>query len=78
MVLVLAKHGCGMPLVGDEDAVEELASDAADEAFITGLSVVITASALAPCRALTSAASLRRMRCTAALLGLISSFLSGK
>jgi hypothetical protein len=33
MVLVLAKHGCGMPLVGDEDAVEELASDAADEAF---------------------------------------------
>jgi hypothetical protein len=37
MVLVLAKHGCGMPLVGDEDAVEELASDAADEAFGDGV-----------------------------------------
>jgi len=35
---------------------------------------LITASALAPCRARTSAASLLRMRCTAALLGLISSF----
>ena len=33
VVLVLAKHGCGMPLVGDEDAVEELAADAADEAL---------------------------------------------
>jgi hypothetical protein len=37
MVLVLARHGCGMPLVGDEDAVEELASDAADEAFGDGV-----------------------------------------
>jgi hypothetical protein len=37
MVLVLAKHGCGMALVGDEDAVEELASDAADEAFGDGV-----------------------------------------
>ena len=33
MVLVLAKHGCGMPQVNDEDPVEEFASDAADEAF---------------------------------------------
>jgi hypothetical protein len=37
MVLVVAKHGCGMSLVGDEDAVEELASDAADEAFGDGV-----------------------------------------
>ena len=33
MVLVLAKHGCGVPQVDDEDPVEEFASDAADEAF---------------------------------------------
>jgi hypothetical protein len=33
MVLVLAKHGCGVPQVDDEDAVEEFAPDAADEAF---------------------------------------------
>ena len=33
MVLVLAKHGCGVPQVNDEDPVEEFASDAADEAF---------------------------------------------
>jgi hypothetical protein len=33
MVLVLAKHGCGVPQVDDEDAVEEFAADAADEAF---------------------------------------------
>jgi hypothetical protein len=26
MVLVLTKHGCGMPLVGDEDAVEQFAA----------------------------------------------------
>jgi len=38
-----------------------------------GLSLLITASALAPCRALTSAASLLRMRRTAALLGLVNS-----
>src|SRR6478609_87147 len=30
---VLGQHGCGMPLVDDQDAVEELAPDAADEAF---------------------------------------------
>ena len=33
VVLVLAKRPCGMPLVDDEDAVEELAADASDEAF---------------------------------------------
>ena len=33
MVLVLAKHGCGVPQVDDEDPVEVFASDAADEAF---------------------------------------------
>jgi hypothetical protein len=33
MVLVLTKHGCGMPLVDDEDAVEQFAAEAADEAF---------------------------------------------
>ena len=35
MVLVLAKHCwcCGVPQVEDEDAVEEFASNAADEAF---------------------------------------------
>jgi hypothetical protein len=33
MVLVLAKHGCGVSQVDDEDAVEEFASDAADETF---------------------------------------------
>ena len=33
MVLVPAKHGCGVPQVAYEDAVEEFASDAADEAF---------------------------------------------
>jgi hypothetical protein len=32
-VLVLAKRGCGVPQVDDEDAVEEFASDAADETF---------------------------------------------
>jgi hypothetical protein len=30
---VLGQHGCGMPLVGDEDSVEEFAADAADETF---------------------------------------------
>jgi hypothetical protein len=33
MVLVLAKHGCGVSQVDDEDAVEEFASNAADESF---------------------------------------------
>ena len=33
MVLVLAKHGCGVSQVHDEDAVEEFASNAADESF---------------------------------------------
>ena len=33
MLGVLDQYGCGMPLVGDEDAVEELAADGADEAF---------------------------------------------
>ena len=33
MVLVLAKHGCGVSQVDDEDAVKEFASDAADETF---------------------------------------------
>jgi hypothetical protein len=36
-VLVLAKHGRGMPLVGDEGAVEEFAADAADEALGDGV-----------------------------------------
>jgi hypothetical protein len=30
---VRRQHGCGVSLVGDEDAVEELAADGADEAF---------------------------------------------
>jgi hypothetical protein len=30
---VPGQHGCGVPLVGDEDAAEEFAADAADEAF---------------------------------------------
>ena len=33
MVLVLAEHGGGVPLVDDQGAVEEFAADAADEAF---------------------------------------------
>jgi len=33
VLLVLAEHGGGMPLVDDQDAVEELAPDAADVAF---------------------------------------------
>jgi hypothetical protein len=33
MMLVLRKHGCGVPLVDDQDAVEEFAAEAADEAF---------------------------------------------
>jgi hypothetical protein len=30
---VLAQRNCGVPLVGDEESVEELAADGADEAF---------------------------------------------
>jgi hypothetical protein len=37
VVLVLAKHGCGMPLDDDEDPVEELAADAADDASAIAL-----------------------------------------
>ena len=33
MLFVLAQHRCGVPLVGDEDAVEEFATDGADEAL---------------------------------------------
>jgi hypothetical protein len=33
VVLVLAEDGGGVPLVDDEDSVEELAADGADEAF---------------------------------------------
>jgi hypothetical protein len=33
VVLVLTKHGCSMPLVDDQDAVEQFAAEAADEAF---------------------------------------------
>ena len=33
VVLVVTKHGRGVPLVDDQDAVEELAAEAADEAF---------------------------------------------
>ena len=33
VVLVLAEHGDGVPLVDDQGAVEEFAADAADEAF---------------------------------------------
>jgi hypothetical protein len=33
VALVLAQHGCGVSLVDDQEAVEEFASDAADEAF---------------------------------------------
>ena len=32
-VLVVTKHGRGVPLVDDQDAVEEFAAEAADEAF---------------------------------------------
>ena len=32
-MLIFAEHGGGVPLVNDQDAVEELAPDAADEAF---------------------------------------------
>jgi hypothetical protein len=31
--LVLVKHSCGVALIDDQDAVEELAADGADEAF---------------------------------------------
>jgi hypothetical protein len=30
MAFVLAQHGCGVPLVNDQEAVEEFAADAAD------------------------------------------------
>jgi hypothetical protein len=33
MMLVLTKHGRGLPLVDDQDAVEEFAAEAAGEAF---------------------------------------------
>jgi hypothetical protein len=33
MLLVLAQHHCGMALVDDQEAVEEFATDAADEAL---------------------------------------------
>jgi hypothetical protein len=33
VVLVLAEHGGGVPLVDDQDAVQDFASDATDEAF---------------------------------------------
>ena len=33
MLFVLAQHRCRVPLVGDEDAVEEFATDGADEAL---------------------------------------------
>ena len=33
MALALAQHGCGVSLVDDQEAIEEFASDAADEAF---------------------------------------------
>jgi hypothetical protein len=33
VLLVLAKHGRGVALVDDQDAVEEFATDCADEAF---------------------------------------------
>ena len=36
VVLVLAEHGGGVPLVDDQDAVEELAAEGADEAFGDG------------------------------------------
>ena len=33
MLFVLAQHRCRVPLVDDQDAVEEFAPDGADEAF---------------------------------------------
>jgi hypothetical protein len=33
MAFVLAQHGCGVPLVDDQEAVEEFAADVADETF---------------------------------------------
>ena len=33
LALELAEHGCGVPLVDDQEAVEEFAADGADEAF---------------------------------------------
>jgi hypothetical protein len=33
VVLVLAEHGGGVPLVDDQDAVEEFVADTADETF---------------------------------------------
>jgi hypothetical protein len=37
VALELAQHGCGVPLVDDEKAVEEFAADGADEAFRDGV-----------------------------------------
>jgi hypothetical protein len=37
VVLVYAEHGCGLPLVDDQGAVEEFAADAADEASAIAL-----------------------------------------
>jgi len=33
VLLELAQHGCGVPLVDDQETVEEFAADGADEAF---------------------------------------------
>jgi hypothetical protein len=33
VALVLAQHGCGVPLVDDQEAVEEFTANAADEMF---------------------------------------------
>ena len=33
VALVLAQHGCGVPLVDDQEAVEEFTANAADKTF---------------------------------------------
>ena len=37
MLLVLAKHDCGVALIDDQYAVEQFPADAADEAFSDGV-----------------------------------------
>jgi hypothetical protein len=37
MPQVLAKHCCGMPLVDDQDSIEQFTADGADEAFGDGV-----------------------------------------
>jgi carbamate kinase len=71
MAFVVAKHGGGMPLVDDQDAVEEFAADGADEGSAialargarTGVLMILTLMAVKTVsKAAVNLASRSRMR----------------